>query len=109
MIKIAEERLKSFLKLVTSNEPSDDFASRVSKLVEDAKHNTQWRKQFMEFERYLAYSFRDGEAKGKMEKAEEDAIAFLKENISPETIAKCIKLPLERVLELKEQIYANSF
>lgn len=70
--KIAEERLKSFLKLVTSNEPSDDFASRVSKLVEDA-------------------------------------IAFLKEKIPPETIAKCIKLPLERVLELKEQIYANSF
>ena len=107
--KIADKRQRAFLQLVTSNKSSDDFGDRISKLVEDAKHNTQWRKQYMEFERYLAYSFRDGEAKGKMEKAEEDAIAFLKEKIPPETIAKCIKLPLERVLELKEQIYANSF
>ncbi len=58
----------------------------------------------MEFERYMAYSFRDGEAKGMQKKAEEATIELLKENISPELIAKCIKLPLERVMELKEQI-----
>ncbi|MBO4857784.1 MAG: Rpn family recombination-promoting nuclease/putative transposase [Treponema sp.] len=102
--KILDERQKAFLKLVTSNESSDDFADRISKLVEDAKHNTLWRKQFMEFERYLAYSFRDGEAKGKQEKAEEDATAFLKEGDSPEKISRCTGLPLERVLELQEQI-----
>ena len=38
------------------------------------------------------------------EKAEEDAIALLNENIAPEIVAKCIKLPLEKVLELKEKI-----
>ncbi|MDD5930379.1 MAG: hypothetical protein PUC37_11310 [Spirochaetales bacterium] len=27
-------------------------------MVENAKHNMQWKKQFMDFERELAYSFR---------------------------------------------------
>ena len=58
----------------------------------------------MEFERYLAYSFRDGEAKGKQEKAEETAIALLKEGDSLEKTSRCTGLPLERVLELQEQI-----
>ena len=44
----------------------------------------------------------DGYIDGKKEKAEEDAIAFLNENIPPETIAKCVNLSLERVLELQE-------
>lgn len=41
---------------------------------------------------------------GVEEKAEEDAIALLNENLSPELIARCIKLPLEKVLELQKQI-----
>ena len=39
-----------------------------------------------------------------LQKAEEDAIAFLKEKVPAETIAKCVKLPLERVLELQKGI-----
>jgi len=77
-------------------------------MVEEAKHNTQWRKQFMEFERQMAYSFRAGKAagiaEGKDEKAIEASIELLKKGISPETIAECVKLPLEKVLELQEQI-----
>ncbi len=46
----------------------------------------------------------DGYERGRQEKAVEDAIEFLKENISPETIAKCVKLPLEEVIKLKEQL-----
>ncbi len=45
---------------------------------------------------------------GIEEKAIEDSIEFLKEGISPEIIAKCVKLPLEKVLELKEEILANA-
>ena len=41
---------------------------------------------------------------GKEQKAIEDAIAFLQENISPEIIAKCVKLPLEKVLELQKEL-----
>ena len=98
--KILNEKQRAFLKLVTSNDSSTRFTKRISELVEDAKHNTQWRKQFMEFERYMAYSFRAG----KEEKATESAIEYLKKGIPPETIAECEKLPLEKVLELKEKI-----
>ncbi|MCR5766710.1 MAG: hypothetical protein K6G09_12145 [Treponema sp.] len=39
-------------------------------------------------------------------KAIESATELLKENVTPEVIAKCVKLPLEKVLELQKQITA---
>ena len=41
---------------------------------------------------------------GTQQKAIEDAIAFLKEGDPPGKIARCTKLPLEKVLELQKQI-----
>jgi len=38
------------------------------------------------------------------EKAIDDALEALKEKIAPETVAKIVKLPLEKVLELQKQI-----
>ena len=38
------------------------------------------------------------------QKAIEDALNFLKEDVPAETIAKCVNLPLEEVLKLKEKI-----
>lgn len=58
----------------------------------------------MELERQMAYKFREGKAEGRNEKAEEDAIALLAEGDSPEKISRCLKMPLEKVLELKENI-----
>ena len=62
----------------------------------------------MYYEYEIAQSFRTGKDEGKNEKAVEAAVELLKENIPPETIAKCVKLPLEKVLELKEQITVNA-
>ncbi len=50
----------------------------------------------------------DGIEEGVQMKAEEATIELLKENISPEIIAKCVKLPLERVLELQKEIMAKA-
>ena len=58
----------------------------------------------MEWERQRTYDFEAGKEAGKEAKAKESAIALLKENIPPETISKCIKLPLEKVLELQKDI-----
>jgi hypothetical protein len=66
----------------------------------------------MEWERQRTYDFESGKEAGikvgleagKEAKAKESAIALLKENIPPETISKCIKLPLEKVLELQKDI-----
>ena len=47
---------------------------------------------------------REGREEGAHDKAIEATTALLKENIAPEIIAKCEKLPLETVLELQKQI-----
>ena len=106
--KILNEDQKDFLRLVLSNECSSGFSNKISKMVEAAKHNTQWRKQFMEFERQMAYSFREGKAEGKAEAKEEVVVEMLKKDISPELIAECVKLPLEKVLELQEKSSVNA-
>lgn len=102
--KILDEKQKAFLKLVISPDASkkqkDSFTEKLLKLVEEAKINSQWRKQFMEWEREMAMKFREG----KREAKREDAIAFLKKKIPAETIAECIGFPLEEVLELQKQI-----
>ena len=43
-------------------------------------------------------------AEAKEEKAEEIAIALLEKKYPPETIAECVGLSLEKVLELQESI-----
>lgn len=104
--KILDEKQKAFLELVISPDVkgTNSFTEKVTKLVEEAKHNAQWRKQFMEWERQMAYKFREGKAEGKQEKAIEASIALLQKSIPPETIAECVGLPLEKVLELQENI-----
>ncbi|MBO4858177.1 MAG: hypothetical protein J5527_06645 [Treponema sp.] len=57
----------------------------------------------MEWERQRTYDFENG----KEAKAIEDAIALIEKKIPPETIAECIKLPLEKVLELKKGIFVE--
>ena len=102
--KILNEKQKAFLKVVVGQQASDSFSKKIEELTQDAKHNTQWRHQYMEWERQRTYDFESGKEAGIEAKAVEDAIAFLKKGIPPETIAECIKLPLEKVLELQKGI-----
>ena len=46
----------------------------------------------------------EGREEGIQQKAQEGAEELLKEKISPEIIARCLKLPLEQVLELQKSI-----
>ena len=110
--KILNERQKAFLKVVVGQKASDSFSKKIEELTKEAKHNTQWRHQYMEWERQRTYDFEAGKEAGikvgleagKESKAKESAIAFLKKGIPPETIAECVQLPLEKVLELQKSI-----
>ena len=106
--KILNEKQKAFLKVVVGQKASDSFSRKIEELTQDAKHNTQWRHQYMEWERQRTYDFEAGKeagiVAGKEAKAQEAAIALLRENIPPETISKCVNLPLEKVLELQKSI-----
>ena len=50
----------------------------------------------------------DGYLEGQADKAIEDAENFLRENITPEIIARCTGLPLEKVQALAENISVNA-
>lgn len=49
-------------------------------------------------------SFEAGEKSGAKQKADEVAISLLKEGLSLEQIARCIKIPIEHVKELSDQL-----
>ena len=106
--KLLDARQKAFLRMVTQNSSSDDFTRRVGGLVEIAKRNTQWRQQFMEWDREMACmrakGREEGRKEGAQEKAVENAQNLLKMNLgNPEQIAQAVGLPLEQVLELQKE------
>ena len=102
--KMLNEEQKAFLKLVTNNEATNTFTGQVSRLVEDAKHNTQWRIQYMNWERQRTYDFDAGKEEGARQTSVEVARKLLQEKIAAETVAKCTGLSLEEVTEIKESL-----
>ena len=83
---------------------TDSFTEKVTKLVEEAKLNTQWRKQFMEWEREMARKFREGKEEGELLKAIEAAVLIVnKYKATPESAAADVGAPLDKVLEALEK------
>ena len=83
---------------------SDNFTRRIEELTEEAKHNTQWRQQYMEWERQRTYDFENGKEAGKEAKAIEAATNALALNLSPEQVTQIAGLPIEEVLELQKRV-----
>ena len=106
--KILNEKQRAFLELVTNNKSINSFTNRIKELVEKAKQNTQWRKQFMDFEHYMSLSFRQGKEEGEQigaqKKAIENAINCLNDGDTPEKVSRCIGLPFEKILELQKEV-----
>ena len=94
------------------NEGSDELSKRILQKVNTAKQNILLRKKYMEYERQRAYDILLGEERGlehglimgAQQKADEDAIALLKEGLSIEMISRCINIPIEHVRELAAQV-----
>ena len=96
------------MKLVTGNESTSAFADKVAKLVEDAKHNTQWRKQFMDFKHYMSQSFNQGKEVGLQEGAAKQAIEtatnMLKKEYPVTEISEMTGLPQDQILKLQKKV-----
>ena len=58
----------------------------------------------MEWERQRTYDREAGREEGRVDDARN---LLTKTNLSPEVIAECCSLPLEKVLELKEKVLAK--
>ena len=94
--KILNEKQKAFLELVTSNKSINSFTNKIKELVEKAKQNTQWRKQFMDFEHYMSLSFRQGKEEGAKEKTIENARKLLADGkYTAEEISELFQIPVE--------------
>ncbi len=104
-----DERIRDFLHFIQTNEPGkDEFSNRLSALVEKIKDNDRFRRDYAAMNLHdfdiTRAAKKEGIAEGERRKAIEDASEFLKENISPEIIAKCVKLPLEKIQQLRVQL-----
>ena len=94
--KLLNEDQKAFLRMVTGGKASNKFTDQVQDLLNDAKRNTQWRKQFMEWEREKTYIREDA----MEQKAIEDARSFYANGASIELIAKSLGMTEEQVKEI---------
>ena len=101
---IEDEEIRSFFEFLVSNRAGNGFTSDLKDYVTDAKHNMQWRHQFMTWERQRAYDFDDGKEAGKQEKAVEAARNAIALGLTPQQISQITGLPLEEVQKLAEEI-----
>ena len=109
---LKDEEIKSFFDFLVTGIPSNNFTKELEGYVAEAKQNHNYKRQFMEWERQRAYDFADGKQEGLKEgfeqgaqqKAIENAENLLRDGDSPEKVARCIGLPLEKVLELQKSI-----
>ena len=106
---IEDKEARSFFEFLISNKTSDSYTSDLDKYVTDAKHNMQWRVQYMTWERQQAYAREEGiaigEERGKREKAIEAATNLLKMKLGTvEQIAQAEGLTVDEVLELQKEL-----
>ncbi len=100
--------INEFFDFLTSNRTCGNFTSNLESFVNDAKHNTQWRMQYMTWERQRAYDHDAGFEEGAQANAIGSARNLLRMNLlTPEQISQAVSLPLEQVLALKEELAAE--
>ena len=101
---IEDKETKNFFEFLISNKANSRYTKDLKEYVIDAKHNTQWRVQYMTWERQQAYAFENGRIEGKDEKAREAAKSFYKNGVSIELIAKSLEMTVEQVKEIVSDV-----
>ena len=105
---VDHENETGYIDTLVNSEEGIMAADNIVKHMSEADSN--WYTQFSIYKAECDYNTgiynarQEGIKEGAQQKAVEDTINLLKENISPEIIAKCVGLPMEKVLELKEEI-----
>ena len=103
--KLLEEgEAKEFFRFLTSSRAENAYTGRLKSLVENARHNMQWRMQYMTWERQRAYDLKQGREEGARENALANARTLLSLGVDTQTVSKGCSLPLEKVLALKKEI-----
>ena len=115
--KESDARVRDFLRFIHTNEPgTDDFANRLSAMVEKIKDDEKFRKEFAAMNLHdrdltrivrkeaLAEGIQEGLNRGMMEKAVEDAVKVIRKyNADPTEAARDFNAPIEKVMEMLNQ------
>ncbi len=101
---IEDEEVREFFEFLVSSTAKSNYTKALEDYVIDARHNMQWRFQYMTWERQRAYDFDDGYDAGKQDNAIENAKNALNMGLSPEQAAQITSLPLEQVLALQKEL-----
>ena len=99
--KLFNEEQKAFMRLVSGCSSSNAFTDRVAHLTEDAKRNSEYRRQYMEWERQKAYEYKRGKAEAKLEDARK---MLANGKLSNEEISDISGLPLEQIQKLQAEL-----
>jgi len=97
---IKNKELKTFFEFLVSNCAGNDFTKHLNNYVIDAKHNMQWRAQYMEWERQRTYDFDAGKEAGAQQKTVEVTQNLYTNGVSEEIIAKSMNMTIEQVREI---------
>ncbi len=108
--KEKDEKIRALLCFVRTNEPgTDDFASRLSAVVEKLKENEKFRQEYAAMNLHDQDLIRETRKEALQQKAIETAENFLRMNVgTPEQISQGTSLPLEQVLELQKQLSTDT-
>ena len=101
---IENEEVRNFFEFLISNKASSKYTKDLKEYVSDAKHNSQWRVQYMTLERFQAYAFENGRIAGEHNKAIEAARSFYANGVSVELIAKSLNMTIEQVKKIISDI-----
>jgi hypothetical protein len=106
--KETDEKVRSFLKFVSRNKPSDDFTDGLLKSIAEVKRNEIFRKEYMSMGVWET-DIRDiAKQQGAQEKALETARNALNLGLSIEQTAQITSLPLEEVKQLAMEVERES-
>ena len=100
-----DDKVRAFLHFIHTNEPGeDDFTKRLSSLVEQIKDNEKFRRDYAAMNLHdrdiTRAARREGVLQGATEAKIEAAVTLVRKyNVAPESAAKDMNAPLDKVLE----------
>ena len=103
--KLESEEERSFFRFLKGGGADTAFSRRIAERVAFAKQDMTWRRQYMTWQQTIDEEKAIAFEEGAQQNARENAWNLLRMNLcTPEQIAQAIRIPLEDVLALKEEV-----
>ena len=109
---IEDKESKAYFEFIISNKANSKYTSELHEYVEDAKHNQQWRHEYMTWETIKSEAYNNGLKKGVIQGQEQKAIETAKRMLIKKyptnDISEITGLSLDTILELQKNLPVNA-